>query len=43
MAGYQGWFNAPEDGAARRWNYYLPINRLFADKKTVSPLLLMLY
>jgi hypothetical protein len=22
MAGYQGWFNAPEDGANRGWNHY---------------------
>lgn len=22
MAGYQGWFNAPEDGAERGWNHY---------------------
>jgi glycoprotein endo-alpha-1,2-mannosidase len=23
MAGYQGWFNSPEDGAGRGWNHYL--------------------
>ena len=23
MAGYQGWFNAPDDGAARGWNHYV--------------------
>ena len=22
MAGYQGWFNTPEDGANRKWNHY---------------------
>ena len=22
MAGYQGWFNTPEDGANRRWRHY---------------------
>ena len=22
MAGYQGWFNAPDDGADRGWNHY---------------------
>ena len=22
MAGYQGWFNAPEDGAQMGWNHY---------------------
>ena len=22
MAGYQGWFNAPEDGAYMNWNHY---------------------
>jgi len=22
LAGYQGWFNAPEDGANRKWNHY---------------------
>jgi glycoprotein endo-alpha-1,2-mannosidase len=22
MAGYQGWFNAPDDGASRGWNHY---------------------
>ncbi|MDB5125550.1 MAG: xylosidase [Mucilaginibacter sp.] len=23
MAGYQGWFNTPDDGAGRGWNHYL--------------------
>jgi hypothetical protein len=23
MAGYQGWFNAPDDGAERGWNHYV--------------------
>ncbi len=23
MAGYQGWFNAPDDGARRGWNHYV--------------------
>lgn len=27
MAGYQGWFNAPEDGAGRGWNHYLSHGR----------------
>jgi hypothetical protein len=22
MAGYQGWFNTPEDGASRDWKHY---------------------
>ena len=22
MAGYQGWFNAPDDGANRQWHHY---------------------
>jgi len=27
MAGYQGWFNAPGDGAGRGWNHYLSHGR----------------
>ncbi|MDP9076829.1 MAG: glycoside hydrolase family 71/99-like protein [Bacteroidota bacterium] len=27
MAGYQGWFNAPDDGAGRGWNHYLSHGR----------------
>src|SRR6202012_2127259 len=23
MAGYQGWFNAPDDGAGRGWNHFV--------------------
>lgn len=22
MAGYQGWFNTPDDGANRKWRHY---------------------
>jgi glycoprotein endo-alpha-1,2-mannosidase len=27
MAGYQGWFNAPDDGGGRGWNHYLSHGR----------------
>ena len=29
MAGYQGWFNAPEDGANRGWYHYQGDNNQF--------------
>lgn len=28
MAGYQGWFNTPEDGAGRNWNHWVAKGRL---------------
>ena len=32
MAGYQGWFNAPEDGAGRGWNHYTKNNEFIPGK-----------
>ena len=36
MAGYQGWFNAPEDGAGRGWNHYTKNNEFRPGKCTID-------
>lgn len=36
MAGYQGWFNAPEDGAGRGWNHYTKNNEFRPGKCSID-------
>lgn len=36
MAGYQGWFNAPEDGAGRGWNHYTKNGKFYPGMCTID-------
>jgi hypothetical protein len=36
MAGYQGWFNAPEDGAGRGWNHYTKQGQFYPGMCTID-------
>jgi hypothetical protein len=36
MAGYQGWFNAPEDGAGRGWNHYTKQGKFYPGMCTID-------
>ena len=36
MAGYQGWFNTPNDGAGRGWNHYKKDNDFYPGKCTID-------
>lgn len=36
MAGYQGWFNAPDDGAGRGWNHYTKDGKFYPGMCTID-------
>jgi hypothetical protein len=36
LAGYQGWFNTPEDGAGRGWNHYTKNGKFYPGMCTID-------